>query len=146
MQAGISGGGHTENAPGKNDARIMNYALQGRDREREPSEPQRPVPQLVNGLGDWPRAEVIGCRLEYNPSCRQQRRREGDDLYRRPAPGPLAKEWHWSAPAERKILDLRDQAQSIAKAPRSQPITICRVFFEEHALDGRHPRTYTIRD
>src|SRR2546430_3675492 len=98
MQAGIRGGGHTENAAGKNDTGVMKYALQGRDREREPSEPQRPVSELVNGLGDWPRAELIGCCLECNPSSGQQHRCEGDDLYRRPAPGALAKEWHWSAP------------------------------------------------
>jgi len=94
VQDGVACRSNSERAPGENKAWIAEDALRGRDRERDQQEPQRPIAGLVDGLGDWPGAELVVGRLIGEPQRRQDGRHEGDDLHRRPAPGLLAKEWH----------------------------------------------------
>ena len=80
MQAGIGGRGHAKGAAGEDQPRIMQDALRGRDRQRDQQKPQRPVAGLMDGLGDRPRAEIVGERLIGNPQRRQDGAGESDDL------------------------------------------------------------------
>ena len=58
MQAGIGSCRHAKGAPGEDDAREIEDALRRRDRKRKPEKPQRPVSELVDGLGNRPGTEI----------------------------------------------------------------------------------------
>ena len=73
---------------------IAQEARRRGDRQRDEDEAQRPVPALVNGLGDGAGTELPGHGLQGDPQRRQQRADEGGDLDRRPPPGPVTKEGH----------------------------------------------------
>ena len=72
MQAGISSCRHAKGAPGEDDAREIEDALRRRDCERNQEEPQRPVSQLVDGLGNRAGTEIAGYPLDDNPERWQQ--------------------------------------------------------------------------
>jgi hypothetical protein len=144
MQDGVACACDAQRAPRQDDAGIIEDALRRRDRQRDQQKPQRPVAGLVDGLGHRARAEFIGGGLIGDPKRRQHRRHEGDDLHRRPAPGPLAKKWHGSSLSS----DAKIQASGITpnqmRRARGQP----RSRFAEgrgrrfgHPRAIRHPRS-----